>query len=105
MFLFADAGRDEELWRGMLYFSTQSSTPYNKNMFHDLSIIGGKLYVIRDGLIKYCRFCPKCVSIGQSRMWRSTPKTNGKEKLEEIWSSETLPGALTFPSTQHPDFK
>ena len=63
-------------------------------MFHDLSIIGGKLYVMRDVLIKYCRFCPKHVSIGQRRMWRGTPKTNGKEKLEEIWSSETLPGAL-----------
>ena len=105
MFLFADAGRDEELWRGMLYFSTQSSTPYNKNMFHDLSIIGEKLYVMRDGLIKYCRFCPKCVSIGQSRMWQSTPKTNREEKLEENWSSETLPGALSFPSAQHTDFK
>ena len=47
-------------------------------MFHDLSNIEGKLYVMRGGLIKYCRFCPKCVSIGQRRMWRSTPKTNGK---------------------------
>ena len=53
------------------------------DLFHDLFIIGGKLYVMRDGLIKYCRFCVKCVSIGQRRMWRSTPKTNGKEKLEE----------------------
>ena len=39
--------------------------------------------MMRGGLIKYCRFSPKCVSIGQRRVWRSTPKTNGKEKLEE----------------------
>ena len=58
----------------MLYFWTHSSTPYNKNMFHDLSIIGGTLYVMRDGLIKYFRFCPKCVSIRQNWMWRSTPR-------------------------------
>ena len=31
------------------------------------------------GLLEYCRFCPKCVSIGQHRKWRSIPKTYGKE--------------------------
>ena len=51
--------------------------PIIKNMFQDLSIIGGKLYVMRAGLIKK-GLCPKCVSIGQRRMWRSTPKTSGK---------------------------
>ena len=71
-------------------------------MFHDLSILGGKLYAMRGGLIKYCRFSPKCVSIGQRWVWRSTPKTNGKEKLEEIWSSETLPGALKFSISATP---
>ena len=79
VFLFAEAERDEEL------------VHYRRE-------------VVCDGLINYCRFCPKCVSIGQNRMWQSTPKTNGKEKLEETWSSETLPGALSFPSAQHTDF-
>ena len=50
-------------------------TPYNKRM----SIIGGKLYVMGEELLEYCRFSPKCVSIGQHRMWQSTPKTYGKE--------------------------
>ena len=74
-------------------------------MFHDLSIIGGKLYVMRDGLIKYCKVLSQVCSIGQTWMWQSIPKTNGKEKLEETWSSETLPGVLSFQLAQHTDFK
>ena len=40
---------------------------YNKNMCGVLCIIGEKVYVIWNGLLKYCRFCPKCVSTGQNR--------------------------------------
>ena len=58
--------------------------------------------MMRGGLIKYCRFSPKCVSIGQGQVWRSIPKTNGKEKREEIWGSETLPDALKFSSSATP---
>ena len=68
-------------------------------MFDDLPVIGGKLYVMGDGLIKYCRFCPKCVSIGQNRMWWSTPKTYGKEQAWRIWNSSWC--TVSFPSNQN----
>ena len=50
--------------------------------------------MMRAGLIKYCRFCPKCVSRGQRQMWRSTPKTSGKSLRKH--RALKLPGALKF---------